>query len=93
MNDQYPSKVEPYIVLTTVTDDSLANRLCTALEDAGISILMEHIDKIEDGEKIQAYRLLAPPNIKQLATRIISLHLRNHQTKKLITARTETYSS
>jgi hypothetical protein len=89
MDEELPRKVEPYVVLTTVIDNSLANRLCSALEDSGVSVLLEHTDIIEDGERISAYKLLAPPSLKHLATRIISLLIDNYETRQAVTARTE----
>ena len=87
-----PRKVEPYIVLATINNVDLANRMCAALEMVNIPVLIEHLDDFEDGERIQNYKLLAPPTVKELALRIVNAHMARYQTRLLVTARAESYN-
>ncbi|RMG44050.1 MAG: hypothetical protein D6719_02715 [Candidatus Dadabacteria bacterium] len=65
--------MEKYLVLTTTTERSLANRACTTLEQAGIPVLVEHVEISESGLRATGYRVLVPAQFTQTAMRLVKV--------------------
>jgi hypothetical protein len=66
-------KMDQYLVLTTTTEQPLATRACDALEDAGIPLLLEHIEMSSGKHKASGYRLLVPSRFSQRARRLVDI--------------------
>lgn len=62
--------MDKFIHLTTIADRLIANRLCQSLEDAGIPVMLEHVDIIEHLQRASAFRLLVPTQLAQTARRL-----------------------
>ena len=82
-----PPKIESFIVLTTVSDQQLANKLCAALEQADVPLLVEHVELIDQGRSRVGYRLLSPSSVRETAMSIVDINMSIHQTRGLITTR------
>ena len=63
--------MDNYLVLTTTTEQPLANRACEALEDAGIPLMLEHIHVKSGNKRAPGYRLLVPSSFSQRAQKLI----------------------
>ena len=64
-------EAERFVVLTTLTDQSLANRACSLLESAGIPVMLEHVEIFGDDMRAIGYRLMAPARMSQSAMRLV----------------------
>jgi len=63
-------EVEKYVILSTTTELTLANRTCAALERANIPVLIEHEPSNgRPGAKLN-YKILVPLKYSQAARRI-----------------------
>ena len=62
---------ERFLVLTTTTDQVLANKMCARLEAAGIPVLLEHIEIQSGSELATGFRLLAPAKSSHVAMRLV----------------------
>ena len=60
--------MERFVVIQTVTDCALAERLCAALEESEIPVMLEHVELSDEGIRVTGYRVLAPSNLSQRAT-------------------------
>ena len=66
-----------FLVLTTTFEQALADRTCAALEDAGIPVILEHV-QISDRNaenipyKASGYRVLVPAPHTQTAMRLVT---------------------
>jgi hypothetical protein len=65
--------MDQYLVLTTTTEQPLATKACDALEDAGIPLLLEHIEMANGRERSSGYRLLVPSRFSQRARRLVDV--------------------
>ena len=63
-------EVEKYVVLSTTSEVSLANRTCAALEKARIPVLIEHAPMDINDTRRMGYRILVPLRYSQAARRI-----------------------
>jgi hypothetical protein len=66
-----------FLVLTTTFEQALADKTCAALEDAGIPVILEHVQISEregakGGYKASGYRVLVPAPHTQTAMRLVS---------------------
>ena len=78
--------MDRYVVLTTIFEQVLANKTCEALEDAGIPVMLEHREVVNDGERASNYRVLVPSQFTQTAMRLAKLtsgHLRLHSSGRM----------
>lgn len=64
--------MERFLVLTTTTERHQASRACAALEDAGIPVMLEHVEINNDGGSASGFRLLVPAQFTQTAMRLVS---------------------
>lgn len=64
--------MEKYREITTITKKPEANRTTAALENAGIPVMIEHVEEKRDDIFIPGYRVLVPLEYSQSAARIIS---------------------
>jgi hypothetical protein len=60
--------------LFTTTEARIADASCEALEDAGIPVMIEHVDVLEEGERAPGFRLLVPSEHSQEALRLAQAH-------------------
>ena len=63
--------MDRFLVLTTTTDQPLANKACEALEDAGIPVMLEHIEILSGKTRASGYRLLVPSQFTHTAMKVI----------------------
>ena len=63
-------EVEKYVILSTITELSLANKTCAALEKANIPVLIEHAPAAGREQGRMGYRILVPFRYSQAARRI-----------------------
>jgi hypothetical protein len=66
-----------FLVLTTTFEQALADKTCAVLEDAGIPVILEHVQISERGSKeapykASGYRVLVPAPLTQTAMRLVS---------------------
>lgn len=87
--DPLAPKVESFLILATVTDQALANKLSAALEDAKIPVIVEHIEIRDEDTVGVGYRILAPAQFRETAGRLIDIAMTLHQTRNLVTTRPE----
>ncbi|MCO6430451.1 MAG: hypothetical protein J5J00_06270 [Deltaproteobacteria bacterium] len=85
--DSLRQKIESFHILITVTDQSLANKLCGALEMANIAVMLEHVEIVEDSKSRVGYRLLAPAHMRETAMRLVDVQINLHQTRSAVTTR------
>ena len=64
--------MERFLVLTTTTEQPLANRTCAVLEDAGIPVMIEHVEITDGGSRALGFRLMVPSQFTQTAMRLIA---------------------
>lgn len=62
--------MEQFVVVITTTDQPLADRACAALEDAGIPVMLEHVEIHENNFRASGYRLMVPSQFVQSAQRL-----------------------
>ena len=66
-----------FLVLTTTFEQALADKTCAVLEDAGIPVILEHV-QISDRDvrdtpyTASGYRVLVPAPMTQTAMRLVS---------------------
>ncbi len=75
--------MERFLILSTIKEQSLANRACAALENAGIPVMIEHVELRENGEKSQGFRLLVPSQYTQTAKRIYDATVVSFQNSRI----------
>jgi hypothetical protein len=66
-----------FLVLTTTFEQALADRTCAALEDAGIPVILEHVQisdrDLDDNPYIASgFRVLVPAPHTQTAMRLVT---------------------
>ena len=66
-----------FLVLTTTFEQALADKACAALEDAGIPVILEHVQISErDSDnapyKASGFRVLVPAPHTQAAMRLVT---------------------
>jgi hypothetical protein len=66
-----------FLVLTTTFEQGLADRTCAVLEDAGIPVILEHVqiaDRTPENiaYKASGYRVLVPAPHTQTAMRLVT---------------------
>lgn len=59
--------MEKFEVLTTTTEQKLANQTCEALEEAGIPVMLEHREIVEGPGRACGFRVLVPSDCMQAA--------------------------
>jgi hypothetical protein len=65
--------METFVIISTITNQETANQSCALLEDAGIAVMLEHLElSFDDGVTGRAFRLLVPQRDNMRAQRIIS---------------------
>ncbi len=62
--------MERFVVLTSTTEQTLANKTCELLEDRGIPVMLEHREILNGKERASSYRLLVPIEFVQTAKRL-----------------------
>lgn len=75
--------MERFVVLTSTSEQTLANRTCELLEDRGIPVMLEHREILNGAERASSYRLLVPIEFVQTARKLTyarySANLNNSQ--------------
>jgi len=66
--------MDQFLIIATLTHHMIANRTCEALEDAGIPVMLEHVEIEEDGNSTTGYRVLVPSQYSSAATRLVNTH-------------------
>jgi hypothetical protein len=75
--------MEKFLVLRTLTDQTVANNACAALEDTGIPVMLEHV-VIETGDGgASGYRILVPSQFTQSAMGLIDRVVTQHRGRRL----------
>lgn len=64
--------MDHYVLLTRISDQPLANKACAALEDAGIPVMLEHVEVTSGATRASSYRLFVPSQFTQTAQRLVS---------------------
>jgi hypothetical protein len=59
--------MERFVVIQTVTECQLAQKLCAALEESEIPVMLEHVELNEEGLRATGYRVLVPFSLSQRA--------------------------
>lgn len=62
--------MERFVVLTSTSEQTLANRTCELLEDRGIPVMLEHREILNGSERASSYRLLVPIEFVQTAKKL-----------------------
>lgn len=62
--------MDKYLTLTTTTEQPLANKTCAMLENAGIPVMMEHVELKEGRARSSGYRVLVPSQFTQVAMKL-----------------------
>ena len=62
--------MDKFILLTTTTERTIANRACAALEDAGIPVMIEHEETSANAEDASGFRVLVPSQFTQAALKL-----------------------
>jgi len=60
--------MDQFVVLTTVPDHILADNACTVLEEAGVPVLLEHVEIVRGKERVSGVRVLVPATAVQRAS-------------------------
>ena len=64
---------ERYVSITVFSDPVAADQACSVLEEAGMPVLIQHLE-VQDGNiRASGYRVLAPANCVQTAMRLLNL--------------------
>ena len=63
--------MEKFLVLTTITEQRVANHYCAVLEDAGIPVIIEHVEILDGSLCALGYRLLVPAEFTGAGMRIL----------------------
>lgn len=63
--------MDRFLVLTTTTEQPLANKTCAVLEDAGIPVMLEHVEITHGETRASGYKLLVPSQFTQTAMRLV----------------------
>ncbi|MCB0310473.1 MAG: hypothetical protein KDD42_04525 [Bdellovibrionales bacterium] len=62
--------VDRFVVITTTSEQVLANKTCQAIEDAGIPVMLDH-RQIGSGQRFASgFRVLVPSQHSQTAQRL-----------------------
>ncbi len=69
--------MEKFFVLRTVTDQSLAERICESFEDETIPVLLEHVTLSEGVDSVSGFRILVPSQHTQHALGLVE-NIENH---------------
>ena len=64
--------MKKYEILTTITEQPFASQTSALLEEAGIPILVEHVDLGNGEYPIHGFRVLVPGEFSGSAQRLIS---------------------
>lgn len=60
-----------FLVITTISDKSLIDRICTTLEDAEIPLMLEHVEIIGGKNSANGVRVLVPEDCTRMAMRLL----------------------
>lgn len=60
--------MDKFLVLDTFTDQGMAEVACTALEEASIPVMLEHVTINDELGAVYGFRIMAPANFSQAAT-------------------------
>lgn len=63
--------MDHYVLLTRITEQPLANRACAMLEDAGIPVMLEHVEVTTGETRASSYRVFVPSQHTQSAQRLV----------------------
>lgn len=72
------SHMDHFLMLTTTTSRNKADRLCDRLEDAGIPVILEHIEVRDGALRAIGYRLLVPARNTAVALKLLGSLVPNH---------------
>ena len=64
--------MDDYVLVSRITEQPLANRACAALEDAGIPVMMEHVEIKNGPTRASSFRLLVPSQFTQTAQKVVN---------------------
>lgn len=62
-----------FLCIKVITDQSIADKACNALEEAGIPVILEHLEVGDGDVRALGYRLLTPSTCVQHALKIVGL--------------------
>jgi hypothetical protein len=85
--------MDRFLEVTVLTDKSVANRCCEALEDALIPLMLQHVQIEEQRATRNGYRLLVPSQFTQRARRITEIARDRTGTILPLTPRTQVATS
>jgi len=60
-----------FLELATTTEQPLADRTCAVLEEAGIPVILEHVEMRARQTFAPGYRVLVPAQFSQTAMRLV----------------------
>lgn len=75
--------MERFLEVTTTTRQIVANETCEALENAGIPVVLEHVNVVDGGEHTTGYRLFVPSQHSQAAIQIVNGAVSRWQTEQV----------
>ena len=64
---------ERYVSITVISDPVAADQACSILEEAGMPVLIQHLEVEEDGMRASCYRVMAPLSCAQTAMKLLNL--------------------
>ncbi len=64
--------MDHYVLLTRISEQPVANRACASLEDAGIPVMLEHVEVTSGGTRASNFRLFVPDQHVQAAQKLVS---------------------
>lgn len=64
--------MDHYVLLTRISEQPLANRACASLEDAGIPVMLEHVEVKSGSTRASNFRLFVPGQHVQAAQKLVS---------------------
>ncbi|MCB0353537.1 MAG: hypothetical protein KDD64_08440 [Bdellovibrionales bacterium] len=62
-----------FVVLKTLVEQQSADRVCQALEDSEISVMLEHVTLPIEDDVVSGYRVYVPEHMAQAAQRVVSV--------------------
>ena len=64
---------ERFVSIKVLSDSASADRTCSILEEAGIPVLIQHLEIEEGTLKASGYRVLAPAHCAQTAMKLLNV--------------------
>lgn len=80
-------KIESFVIVTTLAEQEIADKISGALEDIGIPIILEHVAGSESNLGQRGFRILTQSRYSENAMRIADNLLSAYKTRQLVTTR------